>query len=287
MKRLKSLWFIIFASLFLVNLAACSNSDDDNDKENSTPTFKDYLEIPLDHSTVFDIPSGYRMEIADSSIVAPRVKFFDSPTTFLLGKKKGETTLTITNEKINFTKTISVKVTDNYISEMTTGSTHPVFGKDMFLFFINNDKHSFYLFNKENKEPCGSPVCEGTYEFSVKKETITKKDKEGKDISIEAPIPYLTLTYHSDKDGKIDTSAPLVAHKFRLDSSTDMALKGIMEYIKNINWEDWKHIFDPQQEATRSKATFGIGFVMQEVGTNYIVQGDLYDNYRIPEHVLE
>lgn len=287
MKRLKSLWLIIFASLLLVNLAACSSSDDDDNKGNTTPTFVDYLEIPLDHSTVFDIPSGYHMEIADSSIVAPRFKFFDSPTTLLFGKKKGETTLTITNKETNYSKTIPVKVTDNYISEMITGSTHPVFGKDMFLFFINNDKHSFYLFNKENKEPSGSPVCEGTYEFSVKKETITNKDKDGKDMSVEVYVPYLTLTYHSDKDGKIDASAPLVAHEFRLDSSTNMALKGIIDYIKNINWDDWKHIFKPQQEATRSKATFGIGFVMQEVGTEYIVRGDLYDNYRIPEHVLE
>lgn len=287
MKRLKSLWLVIFASLLLVNFAACSSSDDDDNKGNTTPTFVDYLEIPLDHSTVFDIPSGYHMEIADSSIVAPRFKFFDSPTTLLFGKKKGETTLTITNKETNYSKTIPVKVTDNYISEMITGSTHPVFGKDMFLFFINNDKHSFYLFNKENKEPSGSPVCEGTYEFSVKKETITNKDKDGKDMSVEVYVPYLTLTYHSDKDGKIDASAPLVAHEFRLDSSTDMALKGIIDYIKNINWDDWKHIFEPQQEATRSKATFGIGFVMQEVGTEYIVRGDLYDNYRIPEHVLE
>lgn len=288
MKRLKSLWLVIFASLLLVNFAACSSSDDDDDNNgNKVPQFADYLEIPVDHSTVFNVPSGYDMTIADSSIVAPRTIYLDRPTTFLFAKQKGETEMTITNKENNYSKTIPIKVTDNYLSAMIMGSNHPAFGKDMFLFFVNNDKHSFYLFNKKDGEPNGSPVCEGTYAFSVKKETITNKDKNGKETSIEVFVPYLTLNYHSDKDGKIDASAPLVAHEFRLDSSTNMVLKAIMNKIKDINWDDWKHIFDPMPEQTRSKAVLGIGFVMKEDGTEYIVQGDLYDNYRIPEHILE
>lgn len=243
-------------------------------------------ETSLPSKPRYEILDGLR-GIADSSIVSSKVVFFDTPKTMLFGKQKGETEINITNKDINFSKTIPVKVTDNYISAMIKGSTHPVFGKDMFLFFINNDQHSFYLINKKDGEPTGLPICEGTYEFSVKKETITNKDKDGKDVSIETLVPYLTLTYHSDKNGKFDTSASLVAHEFRLDNSTNMALKGLMNYLKNMNWDDWKHIFDPQMEATRSKATFGIGFVMQEVGTNYIIDSDLHDNYRIPEHILE
>lgn len=288
MKRLKSFWLVIFASLLLVNFAACSSSDDDDDNNgNKVPQFADYLEIPVDHTTSLNIPSGYQMTIADSSIVTSEVIFYATSKTVLFAKQKGETEITITNKETNYSKTIPIKVTDNYLSAMIMGSNHPAFGKDMFLFFVNNDKHSFYLFNKKDGEPDGSPVCEGTYAFSVKKETITNKDKNGKETSIEVLVPYLTLNYHSDKDGKIDASAPLVAHEFRLDSSTNEVLKAIMNKIKDINWDDWKHIFDPKPEQTRSKAVLGIGFVMKEDGTDYIVDGDLYDNYRIPEHVLE
>lgn len=288
MNRLKNLFQLALLSLVVMTMAACSDNEDGKDKNGKQPKIADYIEVPVNDKAYIYVPTGYKLSIADTTIVKEGGIFLNTYHTFLQGKKKGLTEVTFYNpSEVNSSKTVPVKVTDSYISAMIKGSNYPLCNKDMFLFFINDDKHSFYLFNKEDREPAEKPVGEGTYKFSVKKKTVTEYDKQGKEIETTVNVPYLTLTYHSAKDGKYDASAPLTSHEFNLSKSTNMVLKAFKSYLSDANWDALIQEAKPATLPTRSKAVLGIGLAMEETNSSQIIEGDLYDNYFIPQHILE
>lgn len=289
MNRLKNLFKLALLSLVVINMAACSDNEEEKNETGKQPTIADYIEVPVNDKVYIYVPTDYKIYVADTTIVKEGGIFLNTYHTFLQGKKKGLTEVTFYNpNEVNSSKTVPVKVTDSYISAMIMGSNYPLCSKDMFLFFINDEKRSFYLFNKEDREPAGKPIGEGTYKFSVKKETVTEYDKkQGKEIETTINVPYLTLTYHSNKDGKYEASAPLTSHEFNLSRSTKMVFKALKYYLSDADWDALIKETESAIPSTRSKAVLGIGFVMQETNSSQIIEGDLYNNYYIPQHILE
>lgn len=288
MSKLKNLLQLTFITLVVMTMTACSDNEDSKDEIGKQPKIADYFEVPVNDEISIYVPTGYLISIKDTTIVKVQGRILNYYVPFLQGKKKGETEVTIYNpNEANSSKTIPVKVTDNYISAMIMGSNHPLCNKNMFLFFINDDKHHFYLFNKEDREPAGKPIAEGTYKFSVKKETSIGYDKNGKEIQTTENVPYLTLTYTSDKDGTYNASAPLTDHEFCLSKSTGMVMKAFKSYLADADWDALEKEIESSAQSTRSKAVLGIGLVMQDTSSSQIIRGDLYNNYFIPQHILE
>mgnify|MGYP006966730406 CR=1 FL=1 len=288
MNKLKNLLQLALVTLVVATMTACSDNEDSKEEIGKQPKIADYIEVPVNDEISIYVPTGYKLSIKDTTIVKAQGRFYNYFVTFLQGKKKGETEVTVYNpNEVNSSKTIPVKVTDSYISAMIMGSNHPFCSKNAFLFFINDDKHHFYLFNKEDREPAGKPIAEGTYKFSVKKETSIEYDKNGKEIETTENIPYLTLTYNSDKDGRYDASAPLTAHEFCLVKSTGMVMKAFKSYLSDADWDALEKEIESSEQSTRSKAVLGIGLVMQDTSSSLIIEGDLYNNYFIPQHILE
>lgn len=212
---------ILFFSI--LGLSACS------EEEEEPFYFKistDSCEAPLYQNTYIPIISGngnYSLEIENNDIIEAQADFstytgMPFGVIRILGKQKGETTLSITDKVTEITCDLKVKVTDNYLCYTITESNHPALSKYREVYLINNDTRDAYFFDEE-KNNVSPLLTRGNYEFVTQNNT-----------------PYLIL-YYAEKDGQITDAAntPPSAHKFNLRESDSKTFE-ILKSFLNVDW---------------------------------------------------
>ncbi|MDR2273567.1 MAG: hypothetical protein LBF27_21850 [Sphingobacterium sp.] len=166
------------------------------------------------------------------------------------GKKKGETTVTITDNVIQSTREVQVKITDSYLPFAISKSNHPTLTKAMHIFLVNNTKKDAYFFLQKGNDL--NFKQKGTFEFIAEL-------KEG------VKTPFLLLTYSTDEKGQLTASSDkAVTHKFDLTGS-DRQVYNALVSIFGVNWE---------LTPTTKTSPIDIPYLnMKEVGTDLRVSG--------------
>ena len=169
----------------------------------------------------------------------------------LHGKKKGETIVSITDNIIQSTREVKVKITDYYLPLVISKSNHPTLKGQMRIFLVNNDKKDAYFFFEEGDKY--SLKQKGTYKFISEMNGGTK-------------IPFLLLSYSSDENGKFtDAKNTMVEHKFDLTESNTQFYSAVHSLL-GVNWEL------PSSPTTKSSPTTLIFTRMKEIGTDFILE---------------
>ena len=143
-----------------------------------------------------------------------------------------------------------------------------------------------YLKNNEAKECCfftynylehkidENLISKGCYKFSVGK-------NNNPNLSYET-MPFLTLTYKTDEDGKL-TNENITAsgYKLNLIGSSSATYSIISKYL-GVDWDQLSKFVN-----IRSDIALAPTMQMQEEGTEYVVNGDVTLFPQIPENILK
>lgn len=176
----------------------------------------------------FSITSGngdYTIKVDDKDILdANFTQFINAPfgAITINGKKKGETTVFVTDNRIQSTREIKVKITDFYLPLVVSKSNHPALKKEIRIFLVNNDKKDVYFFMEEGDKY--NLKQKGTYKF------LTEMKEETK-------TPFLLLSYPSDENGKFTDAKQLpIVHKFDLSGSNSQFYDVVASSF-GVNWD--------------------------------------------------
>ena len=268
--------------LFVCSLTGCSD-DDNNGNDPITPFSleKTYYEVRLGRG-VTDIPitngSGdISLSVADETILEANKILNEGASIYvsLQGKKKGTTTLTLTDNVTGDKETVEVKVTDCYIAYDIITSNHPALNEEMRLFLINNEARDCYFYLKDN--PYDRPSATGTYEFFVTLDSGTGPAPQS------YAIPHLRLSYPSNAEGEF--ADVVSSHDFQIelygeDATSSFCIQIIESYL-GMNWEELIG-----NTLTKSPAPADAKMRMTVPGTDYVIAGVL-STVTIPEHVLD
>lgn len=273
--KTKELFGMLFAAFLAVaGLAACS----DDEKGGETPY---HLELPTTSYELMQYRGGNigltahentTIEVDDPELIEAKFEwgyYTDSPinAAIILTSKgeKGETFIRITDHETGETATLRVKVVDNYLPISIDESNHPALTGDISFFLVRNEQRDCYFFILNHMTHQDVLCGRGTYDFSVEEE----------DGSL---VPYLTLTYVSDAEGRFTVaSLPPTAHKFSLSGSSSEVYSLIHQRL-GIDWEEMK----PETRDYMADMTV----IMKEVDTEYEVRGEIVTSM-IQQGVLE
>ena len=270
--------FLLGALLLLVcSLTGCS--DDENGNTPDVTPFsleKTYYEVRLGPlSTHINITNGsgdISLAIANEAIIeAARVQN-EGEDVFvsLYGKRKGNTTLILTDNVTGDKETVEVKVTDCYLAYGIAGSNHPALASNLMLYLVNNEARDCYSFTMDYMEHQlnNTPLAKGTYEFFVRQEG-------------EKKTPYLRLNYPADESGNLAQDAPMEAHDFALSFNDSQRVLDIIRTYLDVDWEEL--ISNPM---TRDLPPVDLTMKMTVPGTDYEITGVLA-TAPIPEGILD
>ena len=117
-------------------------------------------------------------------------------------------------------------------------------------------------------------ISKGCYKFSVGK-------NNNPNLSYET-IPFLTLTYKTDEDGKL-TNENITAsgYKLNLIGSSSATYSIISKYL-GVDWDQLSKFVN-----IRSDIALAPTMQMQEEDTEYSVNGDVALFPQIPENILK
>lgn len=200
----------------------------------------------------------------------------------IMPKLKGETTLTVTDNRVNETVKLKIKVTDSYLVYAIRESNHPALSQGVMVYLIDNEAKDCYFFRSTTSE--NELITQGTYEFSVRLEA------GGSAPGITHAIPYLTLNYASDEQDKFTNAAiPPAPHPLRLelfDGVTDA--KAVIYIIQKCLGVDWEKLAKGETvKSTKSSAVVPPTLKTTIDDTNYVITGTLNITPAIPENILE
>lgn len=264
--------------LSVCSLVGCS--DDDNNGSGSVTPFdlgKTYYETRLARGeTQIYITNGsgdVSLTIADENVLqatyeeilgADEVK----GTVHLVGKRKGTTALTLTDNVTGDKETVEVKVTDCYIAYEIIASNHPALRQDMTLYLVNNEARDCYFYSED--QPDSTPVATGTYEFLVKQ-------------TEEGTAPYLHLSYPSGADGSFAESVS--GHDFRIEmQGADATSSASLTIIETYLGVDWEALIADAQAKSLPPARYTLLLTVPD--TDYVITGIL-STMAMPENVLD
>lgn len=216
------------------------------------------LESRLNMSGNFPITIGngdYTIKVKDETILeAYFMNTINAPfgAIGIQGKKKGETTISITDNVIQSTRDIKVKITDFYLPLAVSKSNHPALTKAMHIFLVNNTKKDAYFFLQNGNDL--NFKQKGTFEFAAEL-------KEG------VKTPFLILTYSSDEKGQLAASndKPTV-HKFDLTGSDPQVYRALLSIFG---------VASETPPATKTSPIQTPYIYMKETGTDLSVEGFL------------
>lgn len=174
-------------------------------------------------------------------------------------KQKGETYLTIIDNKADGKVRLKIKVTDSYLGfRLSSKSNIPFIPEETDLFLVNNEQKDFFLFKHDRvvNFPVGKPVLKGTYSTKV-----------------ESEVPLLMLTFQNE-EGITE------AHTYDI-SESDSEIYSLMNKFINSGWEKKNaRSTGPQVYIMKMKETIED----KEYSANWVV---FPANTPIPEGVLE
>ncbi len=211
------------AFLCLLGLSSCLKDKDLDFKLNGSQS----LELTLgSHADCLPIISGngdYTLTVGDDNIIEalyyPSYEGMPFGSISINGKKRGETTLQVTDNVTKQSYTFQIKITDNYFGCYVTKSDHPALLKERWMYLINNENKDVYFFEKGKDYTPGTLITQGTYEFTV-----------------EDNIPYLTL-YYADSNGQFtDAAIAPTPRKFNIINSNTNTFYAL-EYYLGIDWD--------------------------------------------------
>lgn len=245
---------IVFLFLFSICFAACNDDNEPTDFRMSDSSY----EVQIGTQEVISIVSGnndYTIKVENEEIIDATYNsniLYESasPQSFTItGKKKGETNLRITDNVVRQTIDLKIKVVDFYLPFAIDESNHPALEQKLRMFLIKNDRRDVYFFSRTGNNY--TLISRGQYEF--------KTEKEG-----DLTIPYLTLTYASDENGKFtDAAIAPTPHKFDLTDSHPYAFR----ILKSMLDADV-----PVSPSSRNSPPPYIFLNMHEVGTDYTLK---------------
>ena len=248
------IWIALFIFIFLVGCKKEEQRTFDFILQTKT------MEAPLNGQSYLPIVSGnsdYSIKIENSDIATADFiggGSLNFGTIVISGKKKGETTLSITDKLTGTVEEVKLKVTDFYLPLVVSNSNHPALLQNMRFYLVNNEKKdAFFFLEKGGKLALQQ---KGSYEFLSEEEGGTK-------------IPYLILHYASDEEGHFaDSAGHSVTHKFDLRGSNGQVYE-LFRVAFGVNWGS-----DPVP-ATKSSPIARMQVIMKEVGANFGVQAYL------------
>ena len=275
--------------LFILCLFATACSDDNNENEPITPFSLNmtYYEVGLElGSATIHITNGsgdISLTIEDENILNAKYEsglYADGlrGVIFLYGKRKGSTTLTITDNITKEAETVEVKVVDCYLAYDIGYSNHPVLKTGTTLFWVNNQTRDYYLFAESDTH--NQPLVKGSYDFFVTLDAGTGPSPQ------LYSIPHLRLNYPSDEDGNLaDANIAATPHNFQIelygeDASSSLVTNVIRTYL-DVDWEELIG-----NALTKSYAPADMTMIMTVPGTDYQIEGEL-STVTIPEHILD
>ncbi len=278
----KNLFTVFLFFFFAITIMSCHDDHDDDVEITNFQLDKHYYEVGLKIGNNINILNGsgdISVAIEDEAILSAIYSgrlYADQlcGVVHLMGKSKGETTVTITDNVTHEKEIVNVKVTDSYLSYCIQSSNHPSLEEDVVVFLLNNSSQDFYAFQTDYMHhalyttPCGV----GTYKFTVEKVT-----KEGNDEY----IPYLTLNYTSDEKGNFIIAEILPTdHKFNILGSSQTAY-GLLEAWLGVDWGNMIEHF------TRTSYMPNPTLKLEDTEMGYTVLGHLNLEDKIPEKIIE
>lgn len=273
----KMLDLLVAAVLFLcvVVLAGCGDRIDGKDSIAAFSLDRDYYEVRLARGTTsIAITNGsgdLALEVADETVLqATYTGEFEADelrgVINLYGKRKGSTTLTVTDRITGDRQTVEVKVTDCYLAYNIFDSNHPSLKAATTLFWVNNPARDCYLFDQANVP--NAPLAKGSYAFRV------TADPEDAAASSPFGIPCLHLTGIS--------ASPC---DFQMEmQGEDGGSPGILSVIAAYLDVDWERLAG--QARTREALPIDMTLILTVPGTDYRIRGVL-SMVSLPEHFLD
>ena len=218
-KVLRMTYRLILPLTVLLLLTTACRSDDDDLKREALPfnmeREAEIIEGLSQRQAIYSGNGTYTLSVADASIVSaeyvPSANGFDYGGVVVRGLKKGKTTVTVTDTKVQRSVDIAVKVisSDFYMMSMAQ-SRHPSLKPDLVSCFIPSDKEQRDVLFFVHRGGGLLFFTRGTYS------TTTEDDAD-----------YLVLRYpSSSKDNTISDAegAVMMEHKFLLRGSSSDAL---------------------------------------------------------------
>lgn len=276
--------------LFLITMGFISCGDDNEKKKETYPLSfeKEYYEVPLLGKQWISIRGGnrdYSITVEKTDILEASVDL-SSPTGMgnlvIQPKQKGETTVTVKDNIVNETVKLKIKVTDGYLAYAIDESNHPALSKGVIIYLINNEAKDCYFFRyiDSKNELSNTPITKGTYDFFIKLESGSGNS------SPQYAIPYLTLNYTSDEQGKFtDAAIPPTPHHLRFELYDGITnADAVLALIETCLGIDWKELV----KKVLTKSDMRLPSLKTTIdNTDYVIIGTVNTMPKIPENILE
>lgn len=252
---------LIVLFLFCTALVSCSD-DDKNEKTTYPLTFeKDSYEVRVGLTEYITIRSGnqhYTITVEDESILKASFVIAEGSATsgqiLINGKKKGETSILVTDNLIGDNVKLTIKVTDTYIANKLSNSDHPLFKGSYCLYLIKNDNKDFYI-----------------YSTNPTRDKLTLKTKGNYTFSIEDKTPCISFNYRDITNGDI-------SYKFSLEETPNTTLT-ILNSFYELDWSS---------EKKGMKATSPPVYILTLKDNNKEYSNfSLYPSLSMPEGILD
>lgn len=260
--------------LTLLTFCLCGCSDKDDGKRFDLRMGSQSYEVREGTATVLEVISGngdYALEIDNGTIISATLVNGNGNfgSISILGKKKGKTTLSITDKATQQTIKVSIKVTDFYLPLVVSSSNHPALIKDMRIFLVANNNKDVYFFLEEKKALILRQ--KGSYELI--------SEKQG-----EVENQYLLLQYAADDKGSFtDAAIAPTVHKFDLAG-------GDPEVYKPLTLKLTGNLKKASATQTKSSPVSLVYVNLKEVGKDYNLRTYIgFFNWQdyIPEGILD
>lgn len=156
--KTKKLFELLWMFLLATTLPACH--DDDDKKIIDTPEFSaKELEVPLGGTGITEVSANDEVilevtdpDIATAALVSETNAYTPKRYVYVVGVKKGETTLQLTDKLTEKKITLPITVTDGYLPCNIIESNHPAFVKGSILpTFTNNKERNLGVYTLNNK----------------------------------------------------------------------------------------------------------------------------------------
>lgn len=206
---------ILLLSLFTICLTGCN---DEKEEKIYPLTFeRTNYEVQVNSGKNIMVRSGnkdYSLAIANPELLNASVSLSGNTgfgDLLIIGKQKGETKLTVTDNISEEKVDLTIRIVDCYLGFKAVNTNHPRFKTDNRLFFVNDNAQTFYLYDADMKNQ-----TKGTYQLSAidnipymtlyfEKEMEAKKEYHF-DMRQSSPEIYAILRKYLDIDPK--TSVP-------------------------------------------------------------------------------
>lgn len=250
---------VVLLTLMSVCLSGCSDDNGEAKKVYPIRFIEKSHEVRLLQTERIWFTDGggdYTVSVADEELLSATINA-DTKNLSVTGKKKGTTTVTIRDNKMNEEVTLTIKVVDSYLGFVIRRSDISFLPLQSDLFLVNDEQKSFYLFKQERggSLPVETPILAGQYETNVTDDGFCLK-----------------LIFTNDKDEE-------ETHTYNI-SESDYEIFVIMNRYLNSNWPQ------PSNDLTRSIGPRVYRLYMKEVDTEYSAQWVL-DLMTMPKGILK